>query len=83
MKICTLGPVPNISQCCIPLNYLAWKKSDAPSNILFLIPNEFGTVLELGVQRLETLEELEIRYSQALAKPKRETNSHNRLLEAL
>ena len=33
------------------------------------IPNEFGTLFELGVQRLETLEELEIQYSQALAKP--------------
>ena len=51
-------------------------------NTLLLIPNEFGTVFELGVQRLETLEELEIQYSQALVKPERETNSHNRLLEA-
>ena len=33
------------------------------------MPNEFGTVFELGVQRLETLEELEIQYSQPLAKP--------------
>ena len=56
---------------------------DVPSNTLLLIPNEFGTVFELGVQRLETLEELEIQYPQALAKPERETNSHNRLLEAL
>ena len=39
--------------------------------LLLLIPNEFGTVFELGVQRLETLEELEIQYS------------HNRLLEVL
>ena len=30
-----------------------------------------------------TLEELGIQYSQASAKPQRETNSHNRLLEAL
>ena len=29
------------------------------------------------------MEELEIQYSQALAKPKRETISHNSLLEAL
>ena len=58
-------------------------QSDVPSNTLLLIPNEFGTVFELGVQRLETLEELEIQYSQALAKPERETTSHNRLLEAL
>ena len=50
---------------------------------LLLIANEFGTVFGLGVQSLETLEELEIRYSQALAKPERETLSHNRLLEAL
>ena len=38
---------------------------DVPCNTLLLIPNEFGTVFELGVQRLETLEELEIQYSQA------------------
>ena len=37
----------------------------------------------LGVQRSEKLEELAIHNSQALAKPERETNSHNRLLEAL
>ena len=48
------------------------------SNILLLMPNEFGTVFEMAVQRLETLEELEIQYSQALAKPERETISHNR-----
>ena len=41
--------------------------SDVPSNTLLLIPNEFGTVFKLGVQRLEILEELEIQYSQALA----------------
>ena len=51
--------------------------------LVTLIPNEFGTVFELGVQRLEILEELEIQYSQALVKPEREKNSHNRLLEAL
>ena len=34
--------------------------SDLTSNTLVLIPIEFGTVFELGVQRLETLEELEI-----------------------
>ena len=33
-----------------------------PSNTLLLIPNEFETVFELGVQRLETLEQLEIQY---------------------
>ena len=44
-------------------------QSDVPSNTLLLIPNNFGTVFELGVQRLETLEQLEIQYSQALAKP--------------
>ena len=53
--------------------------SDVPSNTLLLIPNEFGTVFKLGVQRLEILEELEIQYSQALAKPEQETISHNRL----
>ena len=37
-------------------------QSDVPSNNLLLIPNEFGTVFE-------RLEELEIQYSQALAKP--------------
>ena len=58
-------------------------QSDVPSNTLLLIPKEFWTVFELGVQRLETLEEIEIQYSQALAKPERETNSHNKLLEAL
>ena len=55
-------------------------QSDVPSNTLLLIPNEFGTVFELGVQRLETLEELEIQYLQVLAKPERQTISHNRLL---
>ena len=40
-----------------------------------LIPNEFGKVFELGVQRLETLEDLEIQYSQALRKPERQTNN--------
>ena len=55
-------------------------QSDVPSNSLLLpIPNEFGILFELGVQRSETLEELEIQYSQALAKPERETISHNRL----
>ena len=44
-------------------------QSDAPSDTLLLISNEFGTVFELGIQRLETLEQLEIQYSQALAKP--------------
>ena len=38
-------------------------------------PSSFGTVFE----RLETLKELEIQYSQ----PERATTSHNRLLEAL
>ena len=32
---------------------------------------------------IETLEELEIQYSQAVTRPEQETNSHNRLLEAL
>ena len=41
-------------------------QSDVHSNTLLLIPNEFGTVFELGVQRLETLEELETQYSQGL-----------------
>ena len=45
-------------------------QSDVSSNTLLLpIPNEFGTLFEMGVQRLETLEELEIQYSEALAKP--------------
>ena len=34
------------------------------------IPNEFGILFELGVQRLETLGELEIQYSQVLASEK-------------
>ena len=59
-------------------------QSDVPSNALLLIPNEYSEqYLNWGFQRLETLEELEIQYSQALAKPERETNSHNRLLEEL
>ena len=58
-------------------------QSDVPSNTLLLIPNEFRTVFELGIQRLETLEKLEIQYSQTLVKPEQETNSHNKLLEAL
>ena len=58
-------------------------QTDVPSKTLLLIPNEFGTVFELGVKRLETLEELERQYSQALAKSERETISHERLLEAL
>ena len=57
-------------------------QSDVPSNALLLMANEFGTVFESGVQRLETLE-LEIQYLQALAKPERETSSHNTLLEVL
>ena len=48
-------------------------QSDVPSNTLLLIRNEFGTVFKLGIQRLETLEQLEIQYLQALAKPERET----------
>ena len=35
--------------------------------------NSFWNSIWIGVQRLETLEELEIQYSQALAKPERET----------
>ena len=50
-------------------------QSDVPSDTLLLIRNEFGTVFELGTQRLETLEELDIQYSQALAKPEREMSS--------
>ena len=53
--------------------------SDVPGNTLLLIAIEFGTVFELGVQRLGTLEQLEIQYSQALAKSDRKTISHNRL----
>ena len=34
MKICTLGHVPNISHCCIALNYLAGKKSGKYCNEL-------------------------------------------------
>ena len=64
-------------------NLCEFIQSYVPSNTLLLIPNEFGTVFELGVQRLEALEELEEQYSQALAAPDRETNSCNRLLEAL
>ena len=54
-------------------------QSEVPSITSLLIPNEFG------VQRLETLEELEIQYLQVLAKPKRQTISHNRdlFIEAL
>ena len=38
-------------------------QSDVPSNTIYLlIPNEFGTVAELGVRRLESLEELERQY---------------------
>ena len=40
--------------------------SDVTSNTLSPIPNEFGTVFELGVQRSETLGELKIQYSPAL-----------------
>ena len=42
---------------------------DVPGNTLLLIPNEFRTVFE----RLGTLEELEIQYSQ----PERETISRS------
>ena len=58
-------------------------QSDMASNTFFLTRNEFGAVFELGVHRLETLEELEIQYSQAIAKLEREILSHNRLLKAL
>ena len=37
-------------------------QSDVPSNTLLPIPNKFGTVFELGVQRLEKLEKLEIKF---------------------
>ena len=53
------------------------------SYTLLLIPNEFGTVFELGVQRLETLEEIEVQYPEALAEAGRETASHKTLLGAL
>ena len=49
-------------------------QSDVPSNTLLLIlfaANEFGTVFELDVQRLETLEE---------PVAERETISHNRFI---
>ena len=46
-------------------------QSDMASNTFFLTRNEFGAVFELGVHRLETLEELEIQYSQAIAKLER------------
>ena len=49
-------------------------QSDAVPSGTLLIPNKFGTLFELGVQRLETLEKLEIQYSQALAKPERQKN---------
>ena len=59
---------------CMSEGYLCeFIQSDVPSNTLLLIPNEFGTIFELGVQRLETLEELGIQYSRALPKPERET----------
>ena len=61
----------------------AFIQSDMASNTLLLIPNKFGTFFDLGVQKLETLEQLEIQYSKALAKPERKTFSQNRLLEAL
>ena len=48
-----------------------------PSNTLLLI--QVGTVFELDVQRLETLEQLERQYVQALAK---HTYIHARLLVA-
>ena len=50
--------------------------SDVTSNTI-TEPNEFGTIFQLGVQSLETLEELEIQYSQALVKLERETISQN------
>ena len=58
----------------------AFIQLDVPSNTLLLISNKFRVLFELGIQRLETLEELEIQYSQALAKPEQETISYNRLL---
>ena len=45
-------------------------QSDVPSNTLLLIPSGLGTVFE----RLGTLEEQEIQYSQALAKSKARNN---------
>ena len=67
---------------CTSVSYLCeFIQSDVPSNTLLLpIPNEFRTLFKLGVQRLDTWEELEIQYSQALVKPERETILHNRLL---
>ena len=59
-------------------------QSDVPSNTLLLIPNEFGTVFELGVQRLERLfRRTRNTIFAGIAKPERETISHDSLLEAL
>ena len=52
---------------CTAVSYPSLFSRTMPSNTLLLIPNEFGTVFELGIQRLETLEQLEIPCSQALA----------------
>ena len=53
------------------------------SNTLLPIPIEFGTVFELGVQRLETSEQIQTQYSHPLAKLERQRISRNRLLEAV
>ena len=47
------------------------KSSEFIQLYVLLVPNESGTVFELGVQRFETFEQLEIQYWQALAKLER------------
>ena len=59
-----------------------------PIVTLSLIPSELGTVFELGIQRLEALEELEeqeIQYSQSLSRVEQKKNSQHAdyLIEAL
>ena len=64
------------------VSYPSLLSQPVSSNTLLLIPNEFGTVFELGVQILKWLEELEMQNSQALEKPEREKNSHNRFIRS-
>ena len=75
---------------CIGLNYLPWSMLLESRKNVYLSTSNRVTFLSLNsrdlicrVYQSVNAEELEIQYSQALAKPKQETILHSNLLEAL
>ena len=91
---CTLDCVPNITYTPATfhtIELLRWERSGKYSYLFcrclpinarqYLIQSDRR--IGRSKRELETLEELQIQYFQAFAKPERETLSHNRLLEAL